>query len=235
MVQAQTAASRAKRRRLLFKKRQRESVLKNILKKVDLNADLCSSKNNKNGSSKNKISKNKISINITQKSKRKKSVSFQSKATAKKGDEENSKKFQRQMNECKQRNLNVVKDQAKKAKLNQKIIVDDQDIDALSLQYMYLPKDVKSNLLREVLRNRRKEWNNLQDKEQKLHSLKVETHRAINVEDVRKMLKGDLHASGLEKETIVRWKRKPFQLWTSVTPDLDWAIDIAITHCVWDC
>ena len=111
----------------------------------------------------------------------------------------------------------------------------DENMDALALQYMHLPPGVRSKLLREILRSRRKEWNIGQDEARRLHSNKVQTHRAINVGDVRKMLQGGLHASELEKETIVRWKRQPLRMWTSIVPELDWAIDISVTHCVWDC
>ena len=91
--------------------------------------------------------------------------------------------------------------------------------------------------MRKILKNSRKNWIIQQDEEKRLYENQVEIHRPISEKDVKKMLKGDLHASELEKETIVRWQRKPLQLWSTdvVTKDLDVAIDIAITKCVWDC
>ena len=224
MHQAQTAASRAKRRRLKFIKRQKQGAVevKKVLQTIDKNSAPLSSKTKKNVRFDN--SSNGTGNTNNKKSKENKKIANQA----------NSKAGFLQI--CQSKNLKIIKQKEYNAKrITQKIVVDDEETDALSLQYMYLPKDVKSNLLRKVLRNRRKEWIQNQDEAKRQHANKVQTHRAINVADVQKMLKGSLHASELEKETIVRWKRKPLQLWTSIAPDLDWAIDIAITHCVWDC
>jgi hypothetical protein len=113
--------------------------------------------------------------------------------------------------------------------------VEDDQYDALALQYMHLPTGIRSSLCRNILKKYRQKWIEFQDEKKRIYSHKVEIHRPIDCEDVKKMLKGDLHAMDLEKETIVRWKRKPLELWRAIANDLDVAIDIAITHCVWDC
>ena len=153
--------------------------------------------------------------------------------------EEDVFRLRQNLNDCNLRNIQVLAEKKKKEatlnSLDTNQYGDDEKMDALALQYMHLPPGMRTKLLREILKNRRKQWNLQQDEEYRLHSNKVQTHRAINVGDVRKMLQDGLHASELEKETIVRWKRQPLQMWSSVVPDLNWAIDIAVTHCVWDC
>ena len=156
-----------------------------------------------------------------------------------KGEVEDVFRLKQNLNDCNLRNIQVLAEKKKKEatlnSLDTNQYGDDEKMDALALQYMHLPSGMRTKLLREILKNRRKQWNLQQDEEYRLHSNKVQTHRAINVGDVRKMLQDGLHASELERETIVRWKRQPLQMWSSVVPDLNWATDIAVTHCVWDC
>ena len=106
--------------------------------------------------------------------------------------------------------------------------------DCLALEYMTLPAPSRRGLLREVLRRRRRAWVQRQEVEKRRHARQVETHRAINVDDVRKMLGSSLTAEDLERRTIVRFERQPCMMLLGLARDLDWAIDSAIPLCVWD-
>jgi hypothetical protein len=108
-------------------------------------------------------------------------------------------------------------------------------LDALALQFMHLPSDVKKQLLKGILKRRRRHWARRQDEARRKHSNQVETHRAINVQDIKDLISGKLQVSGLEKQTLVRFEFEPLKMYSQgITVDLDRAIDNACTYCVWD-
>ena len=108
-------------------------------------------------------------------------------------------------------------------------------LDALALQFMHLPPDIKKQLLKGILKRRRRNWARCQTEARRKHSNQVETHRAINVQDIKDLISGKLQVSGLEKQTLVRFKFEPLKMYSKgITVDLDRAIDNACKHCVWD-
>ena len=237
MQVALTAASRAKRRRMVYKKRMRDGEAAAALQQIQIDTQVSTILSKKN----NPLKRNKHAISKL--SKRKKETTKLAKENVARlnpvgngvpGSVVNA------LEKCEERNAGVAA--AKKKTQAEAAVVDPVDLgmvndqfDALALQYMHLPVGVRAHLLRTILSKQRKSWTEEQDEEKRIYENKVEIHRPIDCGDVRKMLKGNLHASELEKETIVRWERKPLELWSTVASDLDAAIDVAITKCVWDC
>lgn len=108
-------------------------------------------------------------------------------------------------------------------------------LDALALQFMHLPPEIKKQLLRDILVQRRLEWSEKQRAIKRRYENQVETHRSINVRDIKDLISGKLEVSGLEKQTLIRFKYNPMKIYSrGIEKDLDKAIDIACQHCVWD-
>ena len=108
-------------------------------------------------------------------------------------------------------------------------------LDALAPQFMHLPPDKKKHLLKGILKRRRRAWARYQGEAQRKHLNKIETHRPINVQDIKDLISGKLEVSGLEKQTLVHFQFEPMKIYSkAIAADLDRAIDSACKLCVWD-